>query len=75
MVRVGVLELMMISAHTVYHVADVHVVLMLCTLLAGDALVYIFIYIYVCMCMYMYMCVCAHTVHPTTCVAVVHVVL
>ena len=46
-VRVGVLELMMISAHTVYWVADVHVVLMLCTLLAGDVLVYIYIYIYV----------------------------
>ena len=67
MVRVGVLGLIMIIAHAVHRVADMRVVLRLCTLLAGD--VFVYMYTYVCI------SVCAHTVHPTTCVAVLQVVL
>ena len=46
-VRVGVLGLIMISAHAVHRVAGMHVVLRLCTLLAGDVFVYIYTYMYV----------------------------
>ena len=67
MVRVGVLGLIMIIAHAVHRVADMRVVLRLCTLLAGDVFVYIYIG--------MYVYVRVHTVHPATCVAVLQVVL
>ena len=46
-VRVGGLRLIMIIAHAVHRVADMRVVLRLCTLLAGDVFVYIYIGMYV----------------------------
>jgi len=68
-VRVGVLGLIMIIAHAVHRVADMRVVLRLCTLLAGDVFVYIYIYMYVCI------SVCVHTWYTPPLVAVLQVVL